>query len=170
MCSLSLPDFVYPSKSLLIRVGGFPVWDQDTAPGRERATKLHFLPDSPLCRHLAKSISPQLIKSLTGWCKSSSVLLGFKNSYQLRFCWLFRSLVRLAENLCWGQKKVGSAFTYSAAIFQIPGCHFCFPFWKCLSKTPNVNGEDCHYSKTYQLFPCCKSWCEERSARTSGLP
>ena len=83
---LSLPDFVYLSKSLQIMVGGFLVWDQGPAQGGEGATKLHFLyvlfyaADA-----LHRPFPPQLIKSLTSHCKASSVLLGFKNSYQLRF-------------------------------------------------------------------------------------
>ena len=91
------------------------------APGGVGATKLRCL-SSVL--FFASSTSGRvfplhLIKSLTRWYKASSVLLGFKNSYQLRFCWLFRSLIRRsAENLCWGHEQVGSVSIYSAAIFS----------------------------------------------------
>ena len=122
VCGLSLPDFVYPSKSLPIMVADLLVWDQGTAPGGEGATKLCFLSDlSPAASVWHRVFPPQLIKSLTRWCKASSVLFGFKNSYQLKFRWLFRTLVgRSTENLCWGQEQVGSTSTYLASIFQIP--------------------------------------------------
>ena len=77
---------IYPSKSLPIRVGGFPVWHQGSAPGREGAIKMHFLTDlSSAAGTLHSAFPPQLIKSLGRWCKASSILLGFKNSYQLTF-------------------------------------------------------------------------------------
>ena len=119
MCNLSLPGFVYPFKSLPIRVDAFPVWDQGPILGGEGTTKLCFLSVlSSAAGPLHRAFPTQLIKSLTGWCKASSV---FKNPYRLRFCSLFSSLVRRsAKNPCWGQKQVGSTTTYLATIFQIP--------------------------------------------------
>ena len=87
MCvsGLSLPDFVYPSKSLPIMVADLLVWDQGTTPGGEGATKLCFLSDlSPAASVWHRVFPPQLIKSLTRWCKASSVFLGFKNSYHVQ--------------------------------------------------------------------------------------
>ena len=85
--SLSLPDFVYTSKSLLIRVGGFPVRDQGLALGWQVATKVCFLSVVSSAAGTVHRIFPlQLTKSLSGQGKASSVVCGFRNSYQLRFC------------------------------------------------------------------------------------
>ena len=62
MCSLSLPDSVYPPKSLPIRVDGFPVWDQGPRPGAEGATVLHFVCSHLCCRRLAQGIFPSAYK------------------------------------------------------------------------------------------------------------
>ena len=65
VCSLRLPEFVYPSKPFLIRVGGFPVWDQGLTPGWEGPTKLNFLSDISFAEGASLgAFSPQLINLL----------------------------------------------------------------------------------------------------------
>ena len=56
------------------------------APGEEGSAKLHFLSGLSSAADVSYWVFPlQLIKSLTEWGKASSVLFGFKYSYQLRF-------------------------------------------------------------------------------------
>ena len=87
--SLNLSDCIYPPNLFQIELQ-FPMQDSapipTPAPSGARATKLHFLSDLSYSAGTSNRAFPsQLIKSLTGWCKASSVFLRFKNSYQLRF-------------------------------------------------------------------------------------
>ena len=103
---VSLTPYILPSLSQL-GLGILCEGVKPPAPEREGATELHFLYGLSFAAGASYKVFPlQLIKSITKQCKMCSELLDFKNSYQLRFHWLFRSLVRRStENPCWGTSK-----------------------------------------------------------------
>ena len=127
VCSLSLPDFVYPSKDW-----EFSVWNQGPALGGKGATKLCFLFDfSSAAGTLYRVFPPQINKISYRMVQSllaSKILINWESAH------CSGHLLEDQLKTYWGDKQVGSASTYSSTIFSpcpIP----MFPFLYILSNT-----------------------------------
>ena len=120
VCSLCVPDSIYPQKSLLIRIGDPCTGLGDPSPRVEGAPTLQFLSGPSAAEGPCTGYFPFYFGSLlTGWYGAPSVLLDFKTSRQLTFLWLFWLTVgRLAKIPSRGQEQVDWASTYSAMIFS----------------------------------------------------
>lgn len=143
VCSLRFSDFVHHSKSLSIRIGGFPLWNPSPISGlqgRAGAAKLHFLSDlSCAAGTLYRAFSPSIYKISYRTVLSISCTLWLQKFLSAEIL-----LTVYLDHFLEDRPKIPIGATSKWAQLQ--------PTWRLSSKSPifvNLSGEPAFKGQTF---------------------